>query len=288
MGYYYSRFILAPSIQVSAVDLLAADMRRNLTRASTLYLCDLEGKRVRKPHLVAVKDSGARVLEVESQGSKFLEAARQHLDERAFVFCEGDDEDIDSVFPDRNRLRELFGTESLDFLLNVLEEDIPWNRRAYYCVPGNPDDWPLTVPLQKLLLHIPDTDGNRECPCCRRVFQSRFLLGQCRDESCRFRYLAFNTISDALTVDTINVDTAAWGRCTRCGKPRSFAHLLEQCFFCGRLLEVGITPKTPPLHDNRAEMRDLLMWVATSYTPPRGFGTPGEYNAGLPRDRFER
>ena len=181
-----------------------------------------------------------------------------------FVFRESNDEDLDVVYPDSSWLAETFGTNELDFLLEDIEEDIPWNQRPFYCIPGNPEEWSISVPLNRRLLQVPDENGNRVCPRCGKVYMSRFLQGQCRDSECRFYFISFNTKEDALSIERIHVDLSCWGECPRCRTRRPFASLLEQCFHCGRLLEVREVPPKRELLDNREEIREIVKAVADS------------------------
>lgn len=258
MGGYFRKLILAPGVEERSVRDLALALRSRHTRPVTLTWCDLEARRVRKPHLKAAQAARVRQVEVDGHvAAELLGAlASSTLGAGTWLYRESDDEGTDVCIPGPEWLEQTFGAGDFAWLLEPEETPVPWNRRSYHALPGNPGPWDVTVPIALRLLAVARAGDPRPCPVCGAEFTSK-REDRCQCPACGFVSRPFASVADARKIEVTALDAFAWGACPRCHASRQFTSVLEQCHRCGRLLE-GRSRHPLELADNRSGVEGLL------------------------------
>jgi hypothetical protein len=258
MGNSFSYLYLAPSVPESAVRELALRLKKASRQPFTLTFCDLEGRRLRKPHLKLAQERGVKRIEPAGRtpGELVLELATATFGEGSWLLREGDDEGTDICIPGPRWIKETYGPGDLSWLLRIEEEVVPWNRRNYHALPGNPDDWDVTVPIAVRLLTVARPLEPRPCPACGATFASK-RQDLCQCPHCGNVSRPFPTREDALTIEPIPVDAWGFGQCKRCMRRFQFTSIVEQCHLCGRLVK-AVSRHDLELEDNVALVERLL------------------------------
>ncbi len=258
MGSHFRKLILAPRVEEGSVRDLALRLRARSPHPVTLTFCDLAGRRVRNPQLRAAQAVGVRQVEIEGVVAQALlcELAESILGAGSWLYREQDDEELDVCHPGPQWLTGTFGAGDLSWLLQPEEKPVPWNRRSYYALPGNPDAWDVTVPIARRLLLAARPLEPRPCPSCGMEFASK-RQDRCQCPHCGVVSRPFATMADALTLENAPLDAFGWGRCPRCQWSRQFTSVVEQCHRCGRLLKAG-SSHALSLADNVAEVERIL------------------------------
>lgn len=248
MGNYFRRIVLAPDIESSAIRELARLLRRKSDRPGTLVACDLEGRQVRKPEQKLAKELGVCVVDGNMPWPSDLlwGALCELLRPDGFLLREEDDEEIDVWRPRESWLQDVYGTDQLDWLVDLESPPVVWNTTSYYVIPSNPAEWDVDVPLMASLLIASSPGAKRNCPLCGTGYVSQFLRGQC--PQCRFVFEAFASRSEAFRIMPTRIDGYNFGRCGRCRASVPFTGTVQQCLRCGQLLEA---PSDRNLPDNR-------------------------------------
>jgi hypothetical protein len=178
MGNHIKRFILAPSVQRGAVRTLAVRLREEQRRLTTLTFCSLEDKQPRLEHARLAKQVNARKVEVESAllPEVLVRAADAALGAGNFLFREKDDESLAVCHPNALWLRNTFGVDGLEWLIdNFFEDHASWGTERFYALPGNPPSCDVTLPIHVNMLRParPARPGEpRECPICGQVIEA--------------------------------------------------------------------------------------------------------------------
>src|SRR5688500_17662323 len=97
MGNSLCRIILGRDVDPSAVLTFAEPLRAKLTRPTKLHVRDLSGRSVRIPSLVAARDAGVRVVDIEPEtvASTVEMISNQTIGSGRFVIRIVDDEGTD-------------------------------------------------------------------------------------------------------------------------------------------------------------------------------------------------
>jgi hypothetical protein len=268
MGNSLCRVILGKQVPDEAVEALALLLRATLTRPSTLHLRDLAGRRVRNPGLLAARDAGLRLVDLDPgwPKGKLLPALGTALGADRFVLRVVDDEDRDVIEPHKDRLAELYPGLDLEWALEPEEQPVPWNRRAFFVCPHNPPQWGTHVPVMATLLSVATPGQSRPCPACRTVYTSRGERGQC--PACGFVAYPFKAREEMTRQLPVPLDAFGWGRCPRCRKPSEFIFRVQQCFTCGQLLTASPGRHPLELRDNADEIKALVGTIGRRAEPP--------------------
>ncbi|PQO35194.1 hypothetical protein [Blastopirellula marina] len=248
MGNSFRRIVLAPDVPASAVADLARLLRRTAKRPGKLILGELSELRFRKPPLQLAQELGVRVIDGDLPWAAdwLYDATLSVLGENAFLLRDCDDEEVDAWRPRATWLKEVYGTDQLDWLVDPEEPPSKWRMTPYYVFPRNPPDWDVDVPIMAALLIASAPGESRDCPLCGQNYVSKFLRGQC--PGCRFVFEAFASPQEARRILPTRLDRYGYGKCDRCRKSTPFAAAIEQCMRCGQLLEESSGATMP---DNR-------------------------------------
>jgi hypothetical protein len=257
MGNGICRIILAADISLDLPAQFADSLRSEVHRPTSLYCRNLHGKSVRKPHLLAARDAGLCLIDVDPVIDPALLArvAAATFGENRFVVRTADDEGLDITWPSADVLARLYPGIDLAWALEPDETPIPWNTDPFYLFPGNPPHWSLKVPVMASLLRVVNS-LQRPCPMCQTVYSSKGERGQC--PSCGFVAWPFRSAREATEIVSVPLDAYAWGRCPRCRGTHEFIHQVEQCFQCGKLLEGFSTRHHLTLVPNKNEIVSLV------------------------------
>jgi hypothetical protein len=261
MGNHIKRFILAPSVQRDAVMALAVRLREEQRRPTTLTFCSLEDKQPRLEHARLAKQVNVRKVEVESAllPAVLIPAADAELGAGNFLFREKDDENLAVCHPNALWLRNTFGADGLEWLIdNFFEDHTSWGTERFYALPGNPPNCDVTLPIHVNMLRPARRGEPRACPICAQVYVSRFPRAQCRNTDCHFSYIPFESARDAYRIVAAKVGNTGWGSCPRCKKSRTFAAIVEQCQKCGQVIEATNASFKVDMKDNRTAAYSLM------------------------------
>ena len=263
MPNHFRKLVVTPEVPERAFADLALALRSRQNRPVTLTICDLKGKRPRSDRLKQAQQ--LRVRQIEIQGTVLheilLEICAATLGASNWLYREQDDEARDVCVPGPDWLEKVFGTQSLNWLLEIEEQPTPWNRSALYAFPGNPATWTVEMPINARLLHVAQPLEPRQCPHCGETYTSK-RPDRCQCPNCAWVALPFGSKEDAARVETAPLDAFSWGKCPRCRQSMYFTHRTEQCQHCGRLLKAKSRHELE-LHENAEYIEHAIAeWFA--------------------------
>jgi hypothetical protein len=262
---HFRKLIIAPQAPERAFAELAIDLRSRQNRPVTLVICDLMGKRPRNERLKQAQELGVRQIEIQGTVPQALlvESCDATLGASNWLYREQDDEERDVCVPAPDWLEKVFRTKSLNWLLDIEEKPIAWNRKSLYAFPGNPPTWTVELPLNARNLHVARPLESRQCPHCGEGYVSK-RADRCQCPRCAYIAMPFSSKEDAARVEVAHLDAFSWGSCPRCRQSKLFTNRIEQCQRCGRLLKATSRHELE-LHDNTQSIDvAIAQWLNNS------------------------
>ena len=261
MGYHFKRVILPPGDNKNKVIELAHELRANTNRNCVLEYSYFSNKKYRKEHLKTSRELGLNYIELDTPlySKDIIEVCKKVFGENGFLYREQDDDEIDVIYPDNHWLSKTYGSNQLDWILNVIEDKISLNIHTFYSIPSNPEPIGVEIPIFAALLKQVRPGEKHPCPMCGSEYISKFPRRQCKNPECAFGYIPFESRDEALTIKEIQLDAFAWGKCPRgCGKSIHFNNRIEQCYKCGQLIKAVNGKFSHELNNNENEVSEIL------------------------------
>ena len=144
------RIVLSPTVEQGAIRQFAERLRAVQKQTLQLTVLDFENRPVRRAERKAARDCSVRCIDFDAgtDGDVVCDVARGIFGSNAFLYRELDHyHDIDICRPLPSWLSDTFGSDQLAWLLDGEETPVLWNREAFFVIPGNPDSWDVTVPI---------------------------------------------------------------------------------------------------------------------------------------------
>ena len=249
----FELIIISP--QVPEESIVEHVKRKKATGASGKFtLKTLEGKKPRNPLGKHAQQVGYREI---TQEGLLIDDYKVDLDESfgkgQWFYRYYHDEFANVYYPSKKWLRNTFGTQELDVLMEADAPTLSWNQSSFYSFPKNPPEWGLHISIDCKLLNVALKYFERPCPDCGHVYPSK-RQDLCQCPKCLYVDKPFETIDEAYTILDAKPVFEGVGYCPRCDIRESFANKIEQCGYCGQILKLTGSQ----LNDNEFEIRRLL------------------------------